>query len=275
MNVKEFEKLLDTKPTVRNLAYKSKIYGGKSPCIPINEKNGFTLPNCTGYVWGIWLICSGLDASQLDLCGGNAKNYYPHEDKYERSQTPQLGAIACWTDKDYGHIGIVKKVYDDKSIDVMMSSYGGDVCYMRHITHPYSYTSAGVKRQFQGFILNPYITFLKSIEEMAQEVCDGKWGNEPLRSKLMKEAGYDLETIKKIQQRVNEIMAERKALKVGDSVKILSYGNASSLGNGRRAYGVGWTRKIMKVWEGRPYPYQVGVGGFTTGFYKKEALKKV
>lgn len=275
MKLADFQKLLNTKPTVRNMAYKSKIFGGKSPCIPINEKNGFTLPNCTGYVWGIWLQCSGLDSTELDLCGGNAKNYYPHEDKYERSQNPQIGAVACWTDKDYGHIGIVEKVNEDNSIDVKMSAYGGDVYYTRHIEYPYSYTSVGVKRVFQGFILNPYIEFLKSIEEVALEVCDGKWGNEPLRSQLLTKAGYDKETIRKIQQRVNEIMAERKAFKIGDKVKIMASGNASSLGNGSKAYGLGWTRKVMNIYPNRPYPYQVGDGRFTTGFYKKEALKKV
>lgn len=273
MNTTELQKLLDTKPVVRNMAFKSKMNGGKSPCIPINEKTGFTLPNCTGYVWGIWLQASNY--ADLDLCGGNAKNYYPHEDKYERSQNAQVGAIACWTDQDYGHVGIVEKVNADKSIDVKMSSYGGDVVYSRHLTAPYSYTSAGVKRTFQGFILNPYITFLKSIEEIAIEVCDGKWGNEPLRSQLLKKEGYDVETIKKIQARVNEIMAERKAFKIGDNVKIIASGNASSLGYGSKAYGLGWTRKVMNIYPNRPYPYQVGDGRTTTGFYKKEALKKV
>lgn len=265
----EFLKLLETKPTVRNLAFKSKLYGGKSPCIPINEKNGFTLPNCTGYVWAIWLQASKLDASQLDLCGGNAKNYYPHEDKYERSKKPQIGAIACWTDSEYGHIGIVQKVYEDGSIDVKMSSYGGDVVYTRHISAPYSYTSAGVKRVFQGFILCPYIA-MKSVEELAKEVINGQWGNGAERRKRLTEAGYDYDAV---QSKVNELL-HNDDLKVGDVVKIAAYGNASSLGTGRRAYGIGWQRKIMAIYPNRPYPYQVGSGGFTTGFYKKEALKK-
>ena len=32
--------------------------------------------------------------------------------------------------------------------------------------------------------------------------------------------------------------------------------------------------QILKIWEGRAYPYQVGNGSGTTGFYKAEALQK-
>ena len=63
-------------------------------------------------------------------------------------------------------------------------------------------------------------------------------------------------------------------LKAGDTVKILDYGNANSLGTGRRAGGIGWTRKILRVYSGRAYPYQVGNNSGTTGFYKASALRK-
>ena len=64
-------------------------------------------------------------------------------------------------------------------------------------------------------------------------------------------------------------------LKAGDSVKIVGYGNANSSGTGARAGGIGWTRKILRVYEGRNYPYQVGNDGGTTGFYKADALQKL
>lgn len=64
-------------------------------------------------------------------------------------------------------------------------------------------------------------------------------------------------------------------LKVGDKVKIISEGRASSYGDLPIAYGIGWIRYIKKIYSDRPYPYQVGNDSGTTGFYKKEALKKV
>lgn len=63
-------------------------------------------------------------------------------------------------------------------------------------------------------------------------------------------------------------------LNVGDTVKIVGTGNGSSYGKSNTAYGIGWTRKILKIWSGRPYPYQVGNSTGTTGFYKAEALQK-
>lgn len=63
-------------------------------------------------------------------------------------------------------------------------------------------------------------------------------------------------------------------LKVGDSVKIIGTGNGSSYGKSNTAYGIGWTRQILKIYENRAYPYQVGNNKGTTGFYKAEALQK-
>lgn len=46
----------------------------------------------------------------------------------------------------------------------------------------------------------------KSVEELAQEVLDKKWGNDPERSKRLTEAGYDA---KAVQAEVNRLWAER------------------------------------------------------------------
>lgn len=64
-------------------------------------------------------------------------------------------------------------------------------------------------------------------------------------------------------------------LKVGDKVKIIGTGNGSSYGTSNTAYGIGWTRQVLKIWEGRAYPYQIGNSSGTTGFYKAEALQKI
>lgn len=66
-----------------------------------------------------------------------------------------------------------------------------------------------------------------------------------------------------------------RTLKVGDRVKIVATGNGSSMGTANTAYGIGWERQILKIWEGRLYPYQVGNNTGTTGFYKVDALQKI
>lgn len=64
-------------------------------------------------------------------------------------------------------------------------------------------------------------------------------------------------------------------LKAGDKVKIIGTGNGSADGDKRTAGGIGWTRTILKVYSGKPFPYRVGNSSGTTGFYKAEALKKL
>ena len=64
-------------------------------------------------------------------------------------------------------------------------------------------------------------------------------------------------------------------LNVGDAVEIIGTGNGSAYGGSNTAYGIGWKRQILKIWNGKPYPYQVGNNTATTGFYKAEALKKI
>ena len=67
---------------------------------------------------------------------------------------------------------------------------------------------------------------------------------------------------------------EPRPLSVGDTIEIVGTGNGSSYGTSNTAYGIGWTRQILKIWDGRSYPYQVGNSTGTTGFYRAEALKR-
>lgn len=65
-----------------------------------------------------------------------------------------------------------------------------------------------------------------------------------------------------------------KELAVGDTVKIVGTGNGSSYGGSNTAYGLGWTRQILKIYPGRPFPYRVGNSTGTTGFYAASALQR-
>ena len=49
----------------------------------------------------------------------------------------------------------------------------------------------------------------KSVDEIAKEVLDGKWGNGDERVKKLKEAGYDPDAV---QKKVNELLAPKKSI---------------------------------------------------------------
>ena len=66
-----------------------------------------------------------------------------------------------------------------------------------------------------------------------------------------------------------------KTLHVGDKVKIVGTGNGASDGSSNTAYGIGWTREILKIYSGRKFPYQVGNSTGTTGFYTESSLEKL
>lgn len=64
-------------------------------------------------------------------------------------------------------------------------------------------------------------------------------------------------------------------LNVGDRVKIIGKGNGASDGSSNTAGGIGWERQILKIHNGKKYPYQVGNSTGTTGFYQASALQKI
>lgn len=64
-------------------------------------------------------------------------------------------------------------------------------------------------------------------------------------------------------------------LNIGDTVRIVGTGNGSCYGDGDTAYGIGWDRQILNIWDGMPYPYQVGNNTGTTGFYQASSLQKM
>lgn len=66
-----------------------------------------------------------------------------------------------------------------------------------------------------------------------------------------------------------------RPLEAGDRVKIVGTGNGSSYGGSNTAYGLGWTREILQVYPGRPYPYRVGNSTGTTGFYPASSLQRL
>lgn len=235
--------------------YYSYLYSGRSFSIP--------LPNCTTYAYGrtMELNCgvNGRDWYAMNsttsagnwfrpTCAfANARYWYGHAQTYglwQRSQTPQLGAVACMGDLngDGGHVMIVEGINSDGTVNLSFSEYGG-----RYFVYLENATLVQGQRMtvngsvygfgnFQGYIINPYTE-----------------GSQP-----------------DPEPKPQPIIYRR-----GQYVKIIAFGNANSYGTGRKAYGIGWKRQILNIWPNRAYPYQVGLGKATTGFYKASALSKI
>ena len=192
----------------------------KNYCYPTNQaliiSGSCCLPNCVGYVNGAFIEMFG--SSRLST--GNACTLYPHtQDGYRRSKTPVLGAVACWGayyHNKWGHVGIVVGIFQSY-ITIAQSNYGGTFfevvrCYKMANG---GYRSAGGMESFQGFILPPdgytYGGIMgktttassgKTVEQLAQEVIAGKWGNGSDRKNRLTKAGYSYTAV---QKRVNEL----------------------------------------------------------------------
>ena len=73
----------------------------------------------------------------------------------------------------------------------------------------------------------------------------------------------------------DDLTPYNNSLQVGDYVKIIGTGNGSCDGTSNIAYGIGYKRKILKIYYGYKYPYQVGNSKSTIGFYQRNALEKL
>ena len=110
----------------------------------------------------------------------------------------------------------------------------------------------------------------KSIEELANEVIAGKWGNGEERKQRLIEAGYDYNAV---QQRVNEKLGYKpKALEVGTRVRAINNGNGASDGSGRQSM-KDITGTITRVISGAKFPYLVSNNGSAIGWYKADGLR--
>ena len=128
---------------------------------------------------------------------GNAINWYDQW-AYEKGKTAKVGAIGVMDSthgSGYGHVFIVKDVntgliaecnysgqfYHERKINLNASDIIG-YCYIPNWSEP---------------------TPTKSIEEVAKEVINGKWGNGVDRKNRLEASGYNYD---EVQNKVNELL---------------------------------------------------------------------
>lgn len=236
-----------TVPLKDNKYYLRKASGGYNPCIKGSPLycDGSVLANCVGYCYGRAMEVMGeTDSTKMLIYSVGAGNWFA-KSKYPKGATPQEGAIACWRKNKSraGHVAFIEKVESDK-ITFTESGYNN---YNFHLVIAYKdyCTIDGKKATTYKFD-----------------------GTSIIRT------GYTMQGYVYIPVPEEKEDPVPEELKVGDRVQIISIGNSQASGKGNTARGIGWYRKVLKIYKGYAFPYRVGSGSATTGFYKKEALKK-
>ena len=120
---------------------------------------------------------------------------------------------------------LVEKVYDNNHVYTSESGYGSSAFWNQHRYNNNGRWGCNSNYSFKGFIYNPAVKDepapkpSKSVDELAQEVIAGLWGNQPERQQRLEAAGYDYYAV---QAKVNEILAPAPAPKPSKSVDDLA-----------------------------------------------------
>lgn len=228
--------------------------------------------------------------------------------------TPRRGAIMCWGNSGAGHVAIVERVDSNNQVYTSESGWGSSAIFWNstrsnsngrwglasnYYFRCFIYLPDDVQRLIDG---SPTPTPQPTPSDKFN-IGDKVVINGPLyiSSNAASPSGSVSNKVTNITRKVSgtahpynttgdlgwmnesDIKAyieptpaptPSTGLKVGDKVKIIGTGKASSYGDNPTAGGIGWNREILKIWDGRPYPYQVGNSTGTTGFYKESSLQK-
>ena len=219
-----------TKPGKGNKYYIRKAQGGYSNAIygkPTDSECN-VLANCVGYAYGRFNEIGGYGYCKY-LAPVNAENFMDYKGSCKTGMTPKVGACMVWEGKGdlAGHVAIVEKVYDNNHVYTSESGYGSSAFWNQHRDNNNGRWGCGSNYSFKGFIYNPAVKDepapapkpSKSVDELAQEVIAGLWGNQPERQQRLEAAGYDYYAV---QARVNEILAPAPAPTPSKSVDDLA-----------------------------------------------------
>lgn len=255
----------------------------------------FPAPWCDAFV--DWCMVKAYNTSNTKkiLCGNfddytvNSCKYYEKANRLDTN--PQIGDQVFFTKngKSSGcyHTGLVYNVDDNYFYTVegntsnanVVVANGGCVAKKKYLIKNYKNKVLFGHPKYDDKLPT---TELKSIDEIAQEVLDGKWGNEPQRRIDLISAGYNYALIK---ARVNEIYKERKNKlpiidishhnTIADWSKIANAVSGVIIRLGYRSYGSGqitmdkkYTTYLAQVKQHK-IPY--GIYFFPTSINEKEA----
>lgn len=236
-------KIRTSKPK-NNKYYMQTVDGGYNKAVrgvPM-DPHATVLSNCVGYANGRFAEIQNLGKIKYQLIC-DAENFIDNAKRMGlKTQTkPCKGGIMVWRKGDKyssadgrGHVAIVEKdesemgegkIYTSESC-ANVDGYRGDAFYNKTRTNSNGRWSMAAGYVYLGCIINPAVPVTKkakktakkavapkTLDQLAQEVIDGKWGNGDARKKKIDKAfkqgliGY---TYSQIQDRVNEKLAPKK-----------------------------------------------------------------
>ncbi len=233
-----------TRPTKENKYFTRQVSGGYSTCIKGKPTDVCdVLANCVGYACGAYneQLALGYEKYHLNC---NAENFIERAIASGLSifKEPMLGGIMVWQkgatlngSDGAGHVAIVIEV-GDGYIRTAESGYGSSAFWITKRTNANGKWGAGSGYTYRGCIAplgyNPVVptptptpeptptpTPSKTVDDLAKEVINGKWGNGDDRKNRLTNVGYDYNAV---QNRVNEILKgttpSTATFKVGDKV---------------------------------------------------------
>lgn len=178
---------------------------------------------CATFVSAVAIECGATDIIPTECGCDNQIALFKKIGSWEERDNyiPKGGEVIYydWQDSGKGdnrgdveHVGIVQKVVGS-TIYVIEGNYNNKVGIR---------TISVNGKCIRGYGIPKYATKplaqSKSVETVAREVINGKWGNGEAREAKLKAAGYNYEAI---QKKVNELLKNNNnVIKVGSSVKV-------------------------------------------------------
>ena len=300
-----------TKPEKGNKYFTRKASGGYSTCIKgkPTDKDCDVLANCVGCGDGCYNEQLDLGYEKYHF-NCDAENFIERAVASGLSvyKNPMVGGIMCWAkgkpgvhSDGAGHVAYCTKVddiYDPKVSECSESAYGGKAFYRTSRKIGNGNWGMNSNYTYRGCIAPPGWEPPTPPEPPVEEF---NIGDNVIISGLLYKSSDAVKASGSVKNKKTIITRKVSGakhpynttgdlgwmdassitkydpdeLKVGDKVKITKAGNANSYGTGGKAGGIGWTRSILKIYTGRKYPYQVGDKTGTTGYYQKDALKKL
>ena len=272
------------------------------------------LANCVGYACGAYNEELDLGYEKYHL-NCNAENFIERAIASGLSvlSKPVVGSILCWEGVGSlaGHVAIVIEVINDNCIRTAESGYGSSRPFW--ITTRYNNNGRwGLNSNYRprGFIVNPNYPYNPAPKPAPTPSDKFNIGDKVVINGALYTSSNAASPAGSISNKVTNITRKNpgsahpynttgdlgwmnesdirmyteptpapapvdKTLHVGDKVKIVGTGNGASDGSSNTAYGIGWTREILKIYSGRKFPYQVGNSTGTTGFYQESSLEKI
>ena len=221
-----------SKPSAGNKFYNNGNNGGYSWCINGNptDKGCNVLANCVGYACGRFNEIIGSMKYKTLCC--NAENFIERAKQagLQVVNYPTLGGIMVWQkgatlsgNDGAGHVAVVERIDSANQIYTSESGYGSSAFWNSIRRNDNGRWGLGNGCTFRGCIINPVIGDVhyvapvkpqpstpssdinnKSVDELAKEVINGKYGNGDERKNALGSRYSE------VQAKVNELLSGNK-----------------------------------------------------------------